>query len=280
MKILALGDVVGRPGRQIIFQKLPELVRSRQIDLVVANAENIAGGSGITANLFHKLRSYGVDVITLGDHCFRKADIFPTLSGSERIVRPANMAAGAAGKPFTVVQTAGGVEVAVFSVLGRIFMSLPADDPFAAADRVLGLLPRSVRCVVCDLHAEASSEKIALGWHLDGRASLLFGTHTHVPTADARVLPRGTGFISDVGMCGPYDSVLGRKKERVLKYMTTGMPQPFDIATGDVRLCGVLAEIDAESGKALTIERIEIAGGNADLAYDADDARPKDAPRE
>ncbi len=275
IRILCLGDIVGRPGRQIVHQKLPELVRQHQVDLVIANGENIAGGSGITQNLFNKLRSYGVDVVTLGDHVYKKIDIVPTLVASERIVRPANLSGNAAGRTHTVVTTNAGVQVGVFCLLGRIFMShLPADDPFAAADRVLSQFPKGVRIHVCDIHAEASSEKIAMGHWLDGRCSLIFGTHTHVPTADAKILPGGSAFISDLGMCGPYDSVLGRRKDRVVKYMTTNMPQPFDVATGDVRLCGVLAEIDADTGKALSIERIEVQGGNAEQAYDADDKSP------
>ena len=274
-RILCLGDIVGRPGRQVVHQKLPALVRERQVDLVVANGENIAGGSGITQNLFHKLRSYGVDVVTLGDHVYKKLDIAPTLQSSERIVRPANLSQHAAGRPYTVVTTNAGVPVAVFAVLGRIFMNqLPADDPFAAADRVLLQVPRHVRVCVCDMHAEASSEKVAMGHWLDGRCSVVFGTHTHIPTADAKILPGGSAYISDVGMCGPYDSVLGRRKERVLKFMTTNMPQSFDVATGDVRLCGVLAEIDPETGRAVSVERVEVAGGNAEQAYDADDRPP------
>jgi metallophosphoesterase (TIGR00282 family) len=273
LRILCLGDIVGRPGRQVVHQRLPQLVRQHGVDLVIANAENIAGGSGITTNLFHKVRAYGVDVVTLGDHVFKKADIIPTMQTSERIVRPANLASTAAGRGFTVVTTNSGVQVGVFCLLGRIFMNLPSDDPFAAADRVLQQLPRQVRVCVCDIHAEASSEKVAMGHYLDGRCSLVFGTHTHIPTADAKILPGGSGFISDVGMCGPYDSVLGRRKDRVVKFMTTNMPQPFDVATGDVRLCGVLSEIDTETGRALSVERIEVQGENADQAYDADDAR-------
>jgi hypothetical protein len=171
------------------------------------------------------------------------------------------------------VTTNSGVSVAVFALLGRIYMNLPADDPFATAEKVLSQLPRTVKVSVCDMHAEASSEKVAMGHWLDGRASLIFGTHTHIPTADAKILPGGSAYISDLGMCGPYDSVLGRRKDRVLKYMTTNMPHPFDVATGDVRLCGALAEIDSETGKAISIERIEVKGDNADQAYDADDAR-------
>ena len=261
IRILCLGDIVGRPGRQVVHQKLPGLVRDKKVDLVIANAENIAGGSGITQNLFHKIRSYGVDVVTLGDHVFKKADIVPTLQTSERIVRPANLSAGAAGRTHTVVTTNANVSVGVFAVLGRIFMSqLPADDPFAAADKVLAQLPRHVRVCVCDVHAEASSEKVALGHWLDGRCSLIFGTHTHIPTADAKILPGGSAFISDLGMCGPYDSVLGRRKDRVVKYMTTNMPQPFDVATGDVRLAAVLLDADDETGRALSIRRLMLRG--------------------
>lgn len=273
LRILAIGDIVGRPGRQVVHAKLPQVVREKKIDLVVANAENIAGGSGITQNLFHKVRSYGVDVVTLGDHVYRKLDIVPTLQSSERIIRPANLSTQAAGRGFTVVTTAGGVQVGVFNLIGRIYMNLPSDDPFAAADRVLMTFPRSVKVTVCDMHAEASSEKVAMGHHLDGRCSFIFGTHTHVPTADAKILPGGSAFISDVGMTGPYDSVLGRRKDRVLKHMTTNMPHSFDVATSDVRLCGAIAEIDEQTGRALHIERFEIAGENADSPYDADDAR-------
>jgi len=274
LRILALGDIVGRPGRQVVHQKLPGIVREKQIDFVIANGENIAGGSGITQNLFHKLRSYGVDVITLGDHIYKKVDIIPTLDSSERIVRPANLSPQAAGRTFTVVTTNSGVAVGVFSLLGRIFMSLPADDPFAAANRVLNEIPKNVRVCVCDVHAEATSEKIALGHWLDGRCSLIFGTHTHVPTADAKILPGGSAFITDLGMCGPYDSVLGRRKDRVVKFMSTNMPAPFDVATNDVRLSGVVAEIDSETGRAISIERVEVRGDNADQAYDADDKSP------
>lgn len=272
MRILFLGDIVGRPGRQVVHQKLPGVVREHGVDLVIANAENIAGGSGITTNLFHKLRSYGVDVCTLGDHAFRRADILPTLQASERIIRPANLSVQAAGRQYTVVTTASGVQVAVFCLLGRIYMShLPADDPFAAADRILGQLPKTCRVVVCEIHAEATSEKVAMGHHLDGRASMVVGSHTHVPTADAKLLPGGTAYLTDLGMTGPYDSVLGRRKDRVLRFMTMNMPHPFDVATNDVRLCGAVAEVDESTGKAVSIQRVEVLGGNADQAYDADD---------
>jgi metallophosphoesterase (TIGR00282 family) len=257
-----------------VEQKLKGVVRDRKIDLVIANSENIAAGSGITANLFHKVRAYGVDVVTLGDHVYRKAEIVPTLQASERIVRPANLAQQAAGRTFTVVTTEAGVQVGVFCMLGRIFMNnMPSDDPFATADKILRQIPPAVKVIVLDMHAEASSEKVAMGHYLDGRCSMVFGTHTHIPTADAKVLAGGTAFISDLGMCGPYDSVLGRRKEKVLRFMTTSMPTQFDVATGDVRMCGALAEIDEVTGKAISIERIEVQGDNADQAYDGDDAR-------
>ena len=275
MRILCLGDIVGRPGRQAVHDKLPGLVRERKIDLVIANAENVAGGTGITQNLFHKVRSYGVHVVTLGDHVFKKVDIVPTMANSERLVRPANLSGQAAGRGFTTVVADNGVTVGVFTVLGRVFMShLPADDPFAAADRCLAGFPKSVKVIVGEIHAEATSEKVAMGHHLDGRASVVFGTHTHIPTADAKILERGTAYITDLGMCGPYDSVLGRRKDRVLKFMTTNMPAPFDVAVGDVRLSGIIADVNPDTGRATAVERVEIAAGKSDQAYDADDKNP------
>jgi metallophosphoesterase (TIGR00282 family) len=279
VRLLILGDIVGRPGRQVVHQKLPGLVREHNVDLVIANAENIAGGSGITQNLFHKVRSYGVDVVTLGDHVYKKLDIVPTLESSERIIRPANLAAGAAGRVFTVVTTNSGVQVGVFLVLGRIFMShLPANDPFATADVLLQRIPKTCKIVCCEIHAEATSEKVAMGHHLDGRCTVVYGSHTHIPTADAKLLPRGSAYVTDLGMTGPYDSVLGRRKDRVVKHMTTGMPHSFDVATGDVRLCGVLVEADEQTGRATSIQRIEVQGQNADSPYDADDERPQRPP--
>ncbi len=274
-RILALGDVVGKPGRQAVCELLPGLVREREVHFVVCNGENVAGGSGITANLFHKLRSYGVDVVTLGDHTYKRAEIAETLSGSERIIRPANFSKASPGKGLVVVECSrepfAGLRVAVGQVIGRIFVNLPAGDPFEAADAELARVPESVKIRVFDAHCEATSEKLAVGHWLDGRVSLVFGTHTHTPTADAKILPGGTAFISDVGMCGPYDSILGRRKDSVLKHMTTLMPFPFDVATGDTKLCGVLAEIDPNTGRASHIERVELPLAKVDGAYDADD---------
>ena len=276
MRILALGDVVGRPGRIAIKELLPQLVQERGIHLVVANGENAAAGSGITAKIFRDLRGDGVGVVTLGDHFHRKGDILPVLDQSDRILRPANLNGRGHGRTHTVVPVSVDgkeVKVCVFCASGRLFMaSLPGGDPFEAADRVIASLPNTIKVIVCDFHAEATSEKIAMGWHLAGKASLVFGTHTHVPTADARVLNKHTAYISDVGMCGPYDSVLGRRKEAVLSWMTKQVPANFEVATNDVRLCGVLAEINETTGRATAVERIEVCLGNTDRAYDGDDA--------
>ncbi len=276
--ILCIGDVVGRPGRKVLADLLGDFIRDRQVDLVVCNAENAAGGSGLTPQIFKKLLNYGVDVVTLGDHVYRKRDICQTLENSDRIVRPANLSAKAIGRRWTVVATkSGSCEVAVACVLGQMSMN-PADSPWAAVDQILGEMPPEAKVRVIDFHAEATSEKIAMGWHCNGRVSIVFGTHTHVPTADARVLDKGTGFISDVGMTGPYDSVLGRRKDRVLWALTTAMPTPFAVALGDPRLCGVLVKVEERSGKALEIERIELAGPpQSGSAYDADDGRSEPA---
>jgi metallophosphoesterase (TIGR00282 family) len=272
IRILAIGDIVGRPGRQVVCEKLAGVVREHKVDLVIANSENIAGGSGITVNLFNKVRAYGVDVVTLGDHLYKKIDIVETMHRSERIVRPANLSRHAAGRGWTVVQTASGISVGVFAVLGRVYMpTLSADDPFAASDRVLSEMPGNVKVKVVDIHAEATGEKVALGHYLDGKVSFAFGTHTHIPTADAKVLPGGTAYISDLGMTGPYDSVLGRRKDMVIKAMTTNMPHPYDVASGDVRLCGAVVEVDETTGKATSIARVEVQGANVNPAYDEDD---------
>lgn len=273
--VLCVGDVIGKPGRRVLADLLPELIRTREIDLVVCNAENAAGGSGLTPQIFTKLMHYGVDVVTLGDHVFRKRDIIPALESSDRIVRPANLSPKAAGRAWTVVPSkSGNHEVAVTCALGQMFMGA-TDSPWAAIDRVLGEIPPAVKIRIVDFHAEATSEKIAMGWFCDGRASVVFGTHTHVPTADARVLEKGTAFISDVGMTGPCDSVLGRRKDRVLWALTTGMPTPFPVALGDPRLMALLARIDENTGHAVAVERIEIKGTvQTGPAYDADDGKP------
>lgn len=256
LKLLCVGDVVGSPGRRALKNGLAPLVADRGIDCVIVNAENSASGSGLTADLYEKIVSYGADLITLGDHIYRRREIIPVLEQSDRMVRPANLPTGAPGHQYAICHTRVGHDVAVVSIMGRLFMKPLYDCPFAAVDRVLARIDKSVRIVVVDVHAEATSEKIAMGWHLDGRVSVLFGTHTHVATADERVLPRGTAYITDVGMTGPYDSVLGRDKQRVLGCMISGVPISLDVATDDVRLCGIIVTVDTATGKARSIERV------------------------
>jgi hypothetical protein len=216
--------------------------------------------------LYDKLRRYGINLLTMGDHIYRRQDIISVLETSDRIVRPANFAPNSVGRTFAVYETSAGPTVAVVSLLGRLFMRTMADCPFRAADKVLTQIPPDVKIVAVDMHAEATSEKISMGWHLDGRVSVLFGTHTHVPTADERILPGGTAYITDLGMTGPYDSVLGRRKDRVVRTFITNLPSPFDVATGDPRLCGIVVRVESTTGRATHVERIRIDGSSELLA--------------
>lgn len=236
------------------------MVKRHGVECVIANLENAAAGSGLTVSLYHKFLRYGVHLMTMGDHIYRKVEIMPVLEQSDRIVRPANYPVESVGRDFAIYQTQAGPKVAVISLMGRLFMHPPSDCPFHAVDRVLAKLPPDVKIVVVDMHAEATSEKVAMGWHLCGRVSVLFGTHTHVPTADEQILEGGTAYISDLGMTGPYDGVLGRRKDRVLRAITTGLPSPFDVAIGDPRLCGIVVRVDAETGRASHIERVRVNG--------------------
>jgi metallophosphoesterase (TIGR00282 family) len=280
IKILCLGDIVGKPGRLAVQELLPRLITDRGIDFVVANAENAAGGSGLTPPIFEKILRTGVDVCTLGDHTFRKREVMPLLETSDRLVRPANFPPlpGVVGKGLTIGLSRSKQRIAVLNVMGRLHMSPQMDDPFRAVDDLLARIPPDVRIKVLDFHAEVSSEKVAMGWHVAGRVSVCFGTHTHTPTADFRILSgegagAGTAFVSDLGMCGPYDSVLGRRKDRVLKFMTTGMPHFFEVATGDPRISGILATVDEVGGHALAIERVDLKATEQAAAYDADDGK-------
>ena len=267
---------MGRPGRGVLADHLQKFVQAREVELVVCNAENAAGGSGLTPQIFKKLLAYGVDVVTLGDHVYRKREIISVMEKSDRIVRPANLAKPAAGRRWTTVETKSGMRTAaVTCLLGQLYMK-PADSPWTAIDGVMSEIPMDVKIRIVDMHAEATSEKIAMGWHLNGRATIVFGTHTHVPTADACILDKGTAFVSDLGMTGPYNGVLGRTKERVLSALTTSMPIAFSIAEGDPRMCGILVSVEPTTGKALAIERVEIRGRVQEGgAYDADDGRPQ-----
>jgi metallophosphoesterase (TIGR00282 family) len=275
INILCIGDIVGRPGRRIIADKLKPLVKELDIDCVIANAENAAGGSGLTQQIYDKLIRYGVNLITLGDHAYRKREIIKVLETADNIARPANLSELAAGRGVAFYKTGKGPTVAVVALIGRLFMKA-ADCPYNAIDKILPQIGKEADIVIVDFHAEATSEKIAMGYHLDGRASLCFGTHTHVVTADERILPRGTAYITDIGMTGAHDSVLGRGVESVLKSFRTQMPFPFEIATGDVKMSAILVTVDINTRKAERIERVKIDAETEDSkTYDRDDGKPE-----
>lgn len=257
IRILCIGDIVGTPGRRIVLQRLRELRERFDVDMVVANAENATKGSGVTAAHARELFSAGVDVMTTGDHVWRRKDVIALMETDARILRAVNFTRAAPGRGFTVVSTDKGVEVGVAHAIGRVFMP-PIDCPFAALDDAVTRMRARTPVIVVDMHCEATSEKVAMGRFLDGRVSVVFGTHTHVPTADACVLPGGTGYITDVGMTGPYDSVLGRKVDRVLKKFTTGMPSVFDVADGDPRISAALFTVDSASGRCREAGRLEV----------------------
>lgn len=270
MRILLIGDIVGRPGKHACSQIIPRLIRDDNVDFVVANAENASDGSGLTPAMYNKLRHYGVDACTMGDHIYRRKEILPILGSEDRIVRPANYPTEAVGREFVIVEARNGTRVAVVSLLGRTFMNVRADCPFHAVERVLNNISRDVKVILVDVHAETTSEKVALGWFLDGRVSAVVGTHTHIPTADERVLPGGTAYITDLGMTGPYDSVLGRDKHAVVRSLFTNMPQPYHVASDDARLSGVVVDVDPATGRAKTIERVHISDDGTDAGNDDD----------
>ncbi len=255
MRILFIGDIVGTPGVAFVKRALPLLRLREEIDLVVANAENAVAGSGLTPSVYRKLREAGVDLVTLGDHIYKKREIIATLEKDERICKPANFPPDAPGREWIMATARDGTPVAAFCLLGRTYMR-SVDCPFRAADRVLGSLPEGVRCAIVDMHAEATADKYLMGHYLKGRVSAVLGTHTHVPTADEQILPGGTAFICDVGMTGPYDSILGRRIDRVLPATLTFIPTPFDVAEGDPRLGGALVEVDPATGHASAIRRV------------------------
>ena len=257
MKLLMIGDVVGGPGRRMLKGTLAGMRAAHQVDAVVVNAENCAAGSGITAALAAELFAAGVDAITLGDHTWDQKETGAWLARERRAVRPANFADACPGRGWTRVETPVGAFV-VANLLGRVFMN-PVDNPFLAIDRLLaGPVPRDVPVVV-DFHAEATSEKIAMGRHLDGRAAAVFGTHTHVQTSDARVLPGGTGYVTDIGMTGPVDSVIGREAEPVLHKFLTDMPAKFDVAKGPCELCGCVFDVDPSSRRCRAATAVRLA---------------------
>jgi len=261
MQILFIGDIFGSAGRKIVHDHMPHLVETHKVDLVIANAENAAGGFGLTPAIAEDLFDLGCDVLTTGNHIWDKREIidyFNSANGNSssrarRVLRPANYAHGVPGVGVFEGTTKFGQKYAVINLQGRVFMQTN-DDPFRKADELLQHVTSKV--IVVDIHAEATSEKIAMGWYLDGRVTAVIGTHTHVPTADNRVLPNGTAYQTDVGMSGPYDSVIGVQKEQILQRFLTGLPGRFEAAKGDPRLCAVLIECDETTGRASSIQRL------------------------
>jgi len=258
MKILFVGDIFGQPGRRIVKETLPKLIEEYSPDLVLANGENAAAGFGITPPLVEELLDLGIAVLTSGNHIWDKKEILPYLAehSDSRLLRPANYPDGAPGRGLYVGKTATGIEYAVLNLQGRVFMP-SIDCPFRTADALLGRIAARVKIRIVDIHAEATSEKQALGWYLDGRVTAVVGTHTHVPTADETVLAGGTAYITDLGMTGPYDSVIGIEKQAIIQKFLNQIPGRFEVAKGDVRLSAVLIEADPEAGRALSIRRVE-----------------------
>lgn len=262
MRILLIGDIVGKPGRDIVIRAVPQLIVRERLDFVIANGENSADGSGITPAIYRSLIQAGVNCITLGDHIYRRSEIHDILNSEANILKPANFPESAPGRGWTTLPARNGATVAVVSLLGRVFMR-PVDCPFTAAERVLDSLPAGVPVRIFDFHAEATSDKQLMGRFLDGRVSAVLGTHTHVSTADEQILPDGTAFQCDVGMTGPHDSILGRRIDRVMETTLSFRPTQFQIATGDVQLHGTIVDIVPETGRATAIQRLVVTDADA-----------------
>lgn len=256
MRLLMIGDIVGRPGRRAVKQNLPDLLADKKIDLVIANGENAAGGNGITREVAREMLSCGVDVITMGNHVWNQKESYTYIEKESRIIRPGNYPPGTPGRGAGIFKAKNGIDVGVVNISGRVFMQ-ELDCPFRKADELVNGLKGKADIVIVDFHAEASSEKMAMGWYLDGRVSAVCGTHTHVQTADERVLPGGTAYISDVGMTGPADSVIGVKKELVIEKFITQMPRRFEVAEGLFQFNAAIIEIDPLTARAVHIERIQ-----------------------
>lgn len=256
MRILFIGDIVGRPGRDAVVKMVPGLKKHERLDFVIANAENAAGGSGITPQVAGELFSCGIDVLTSGDHIWKKRDIFELIKEEKRILRPLNFPTGAPGSGKEVFNTPSGAKVGVINVQGRVFMEA-LECPFRTVAEAVNELQGETKIIIVDIHAEATSEKIALGWYLDGRVSAVLGTHTHVQTADEKILPQGTAYITDAGMTGPFDSVIGRRVEDVLERFTSCVPVRFEVARDNIQLHGVIVEINEDNGRAASITRLQ-----------------------
>jgi len=255
MKILFIGDTVGKAGRSIVHQYLKELQETMAVDLTILNCENAAAGFGVTPRIADELFDWGIDVLTSGNQIWDKKEIMPYLSTNSRLLRPANYPEDNPGRGMTILKTRSGEEAAVLNLQGRVFMP-PTDDPFRVADAELAKIPNHIKVIFVDMHGEATSEKVAMGWYLDGRVSAVVGTHTHIPTADETILPGGTAFLTDVGMAGPFHSVIGVIKEEVIRRFLTSIPDKFEAASLDARLNAVFVDVDSATGKARSIERI------------------------
>ena len=257
MKVLYIGDIMGEPGRRAVARAVPRLVSQRKIDVVIGNGENIAGGFGITPELAEEMFEIGLSAITTGNHAWDKKEIVDYFPRERRLLRPANYPEGVPGQGSVVIETAAGEEIGLLQLMGRVYMPT-LDCPFQTAKREMAKLKKRVAAVIVDMHAEATSEKMAMGHYLDGEATAVVGTHTHVQTADEQILPLGTAYMTDIGMTGPLHGVIGVKKELAIEKFLTGMPRRFEVASGPVVFCAVLIELDARIGKALSIERIRI----------------------
>ncbi|MFH1189688.1 MAG: TIGR00282 family metallophosphoesterase [Candidatus Omnitrophota bacterium] len=256
MRILFIGDIVGAPGRSAVETLVPKIKKREGVDFVIANGENVAAGSGVTPALAGDLFGYGVDVITSGDHIWKRKEMVVELDADKRLLRPANYPAGAPGFGYGVFEVRPGKSIGVVNLVGRVFMAA-VECPFRAAKEIVDKIGNRTKIIIVDIHAEATSEKIALGYYLDGQVSAVLGTHTHVQTSDEKILSGGTAFISDAGMTGPFDGVIGRKKEQIIRRFLTQLPTKFEMAEGDVQLHGVILDIDDNTGRALSIKRVQ-----------------------
>jgi len=255
MKVLLISDIIGSAGRAVVKKLLPGLVRGKKIDLVIANCENASGGFGLTQKTMDELFSFGIHILTSGNHIWDKKEILGFIFKESRLLRPANYPPDAPGFTYTTFTTSAGTKCIIFNLMGRVFMS-PIDCPFRTADMLIEKLKHDAKIMILDFHAEATSEKIAMGWYLQGRVSAVIGTHTHVQTADERILPLGTAYITDAGMTGSLDSVIGMKREQAISRFLTFIPSRFEVAKENIELQGVIVDIDDETGKGLSIERV------------------------
>jgi metallophosphoesterase (TIGR00282 family) len=254
VRIFIIGDVVGEPGRKALFLSLAQIIHEKKIDFVIANGENAAGGFGITGKLAGKLYSYGVDCITSGNHIWRNKDIFRTIQEDPKILRPANYPKNTPGRGWALFEK-NGYKIAVLNLLGRVFME-PLDCPFRTARKEIANIRKEANIIIVDFHGEATSEKMAMGWYLDGMVSAVVGTHTHIQTADERLLPGGTAYITDAGMTGPFDSIIGMQKENAIRKFVTFIPSKFQVAENDIHINGVVVTVEVTTGKASMIERM------------------------